>query len=97
MYVPCLVYIYRWFVGVPGICVHAAGAVFLSRDRSVSALALSDDGEFGKLAPEIGRPSVLSSPGFQALLQSVAMIAGTITTGRGYSHPDFGCNRRIIL
>jgi hypothetical protein len=44
MHVPCLVYIYRWFVGVLGICVHAAGAVFLSRDRSVSALALMDDG-----------------------------------------------------
>jgi hypothetical protein len=64
-----------------------------------------------QLLPRVGgvlstlhpRPSVIgsmgacTSPGFQALLQSVAMIAGTITTGRGYSHPDFGCNRCIIL
>ena len=47
--------------------------------------------------PAVSSSPCQASPGFQALLQSVAMITGTITTGRGYSHPDFGCNRCIIL
>jgi hypothetical protein len=58
MYVPCLVYIYRWFVGVPGIYVYAAGAVFLSRDSRVGYTFESGQAWSYSAAPSLGSKSL---------------------------------------